>query len=818
MANKELTQEELEQIEKELEAREKEVSNLEKLKKDLENNYSKKEEELEQKEKELETREKEVSNLEKLKKDLENNYSKKENELNALKNDLLTGKTKEISSLDKDIAEKKASLDSTNKNLIKKEEELRSKELSFESELSSYKDNKYQQVEKELIAKIDADIKKIEANYEQFLNSSVSTVNWSKDKLEKAFNELNQEFKSLLESKEAIINERKNDLEKTIELYNEEIKKAETLEQDKAKLSIKERQLARKESNLEKVIYDETKKRYQELQDENDSLKEKAENYRQKYIDITKDYEELRANYTSNDYLDKAQLQTEKERLSKKLEEYAKLYKEYSSDEYNELKSKAQKVDAVETEINRLRQDKLKLENQITLLKNESFNNESLKFQNEQLEARIRVERQMMVELQTEIENLSSRIENKKSGIIAAEAIETPVNDFVVLPKSTKERIDENAWLRNIMESCEKSGFKFSKRLYYSFHTSLKTTDMSPLTVLAGVSGTGKSKLPQLYSKFGGLYFLSVPVKPDWDSPQSLFGYFNSIEKRFDATTLLRALVMFQANKSKSNTKDKIVDLSDRVLIVLLDEMNLAHIEQYFSDLLSKLEERRGQNSDVSFEVDLGAGNDKYSIVLTDNVKWVGTMNEDETTKSLSDKVIDRGNVISFPRPETFQRYNHKNEYVQPAEMLERSVWERWVESKVELTEEEADKYMQIVIEINNALKAVNRALGHRVWQSIENYMMSHPLVKEYSNDKDKRELALSYAFEEALVHKVMPKLRGISTDGVEREECLDKIEELLENNELTIVEDFKHAMESVTGTFIWDSAMYLDDDYKKIN
>lgn len=273
---------------------------------------------------------------------------------------------------------------------------------------------------------------------------------------------------------------------------------------------------------------------------------------------------------------------------------------------------------------------------------------------------------------------------------------------------------------------------------------------------------------------------------------------------------------MFQANKSKSNTKDKIVDLSDRVLIVLLDEMNLAHIEQYFSDLLSKLEERRGQNSDVSFEVDLGAGNDKYSIVLTDNVKWVGTMNEDETTKSLSDKVIDRGNVISFPRPETFQRYNHKNEYVQPAEMLERSVWERWVESKVELTEEEADKYMQIVIEINNALKAVNRALGHRVWQSIENYMMSHPLVKEYSNDKDKRELALSYAFEEALVHKVMPKLRGISTDGVEREECLDKIEELLENNELTIVEDFKHAMESVTGTFIWDSAMYLDDDYKK--
>jgi hypothetical protein len=82
-----------------------------------------------------------------------------------------------------------------------------------------------------------------------------------------------------------------------------------------------------------------------------------------------------------------------------------------------------------------------------------------------------------------------------------------------------------------------------------------------------------------LYSRFGGIYFLSIPVQPDWDSPQSLFGFFNSIEKRFNGPSLLRALVSFQANKFKSSSKDKIYDLSDNVLIVLLDEMNIAHIE-----------------------------------------------------------------------------------------------------------------------------------------------------------------------------------------------------------------------------------------------
>ena len=63
------------------------------------------------------------------------------------------------------------------------------------------------------------------------------------------------------------------------------------------------------------------------------------------------------------------------------------------------------------------------------------------------------------------------------------------------------------------------------------------------MTVLAGVSGTGKSLLPRRYAEAMGLRFLQISVEPRWDSPQDLLGFYNYIEKRYRATDLARALV-----------------------------------------------------------------------------------------------------------------------------------------------------------------------------------------------------------------------------------------------------------------------------------
>ena len=106
-----------------------------------------------------------------------------------------------------------------------------------------------------------------------------------------------------------------------------------------------------------------------------------------------------------------------------------------------------------------------------------------------------------------------------------------------------------------------------------------KTNDISPLVVLAGISGTGKSELPRHYADGMGMHFLLTAVQPRWDSPQDLFGFYNYLEKRYKATELARAMVQFERynqGKWKRPEDCKVDNRSDRMLLVLLDEMNLA--------------------------------------------------------------------------------------------------------------------------------------------------------------------------------------------------------------------------------------------------
>ena len=390
--------------------------------------------------------------------------------------------------------------------------------------------------------------------------------------------------------------------------------------------------------------------------------------------------------------------------------------------------------------------------------------------------------------------------------------IEEPYFDIETMYKPNIT-IDEMQWLEYIIEACARSGMKFNKRLFFAFHTALKTAEYSPLTVLAGVSGTGKSELPRLYTRFGGLYYLPLPVQPDWDSPQSLFGYFNLVDNRFNATPLIRSMVQFQ---QITNERTEATSLKDGVLLVLLDEMNLAHVELYFSELLSKLELRRANPDPVFVDIDLGAGMDKLKVELSRNVLWVGTMNEDETTKSLSDKVIDRGNLISFPRPTTFE--DRKNKTLLPAsKKLPKSVWNSWLEQQVAL-DEEIVKYKVALEEINGYLEVVGRALGHRVWQSIKNYIGHHPLVIVAKRNDDEATLidAIQGAFEEAIVHKVMPKLRGIEVEGTAYTQCLSPIKEKLAEVAPGLVHDFELAISNAYGVFIWRSAKYLENDLQQ--
>lgn len=762
----------------------------------------------------IKEREENIKRAEKYRDELKRDYDNQVKALDELrlrilneKDSAILEKNKKLSKLEfeiSEITEKKNKLDNEFKiSLALQEEKLKTAELKNNAQISL-----------ELSKRYDTYINKLEEENKKIISGMTNFLNWNSQKFTEEFDNLIKQYESMLKSKQMIvenelkiINSAKEELEKKLDDYSD-------IEELKSNLEFKEKKLNKKEEQIEKVVRNMVEDQYKELINESNKYKELYNYYLNNFNQIQKEFELISNKYLDSENLSNIALREQNKKLRRDMEKMVEKYGVYTDESFSEISFRAKKADELERKIREALERESELKLQIEKYKTEERSIDTMKFQIEGYETTIRTERALMAKLREDIENLESRLDNKKLNVIASEAIERPVPDFIGQKLDERDEINEIEWLDNILNKCEESGYKFSKRLLYSFHTSLKTNDMSPLTVLAGVSGTGKSKLPQLYSRFGGIYFLSLPVQPDWDSPQSLFGYFNSIEKRFNATTLLRALVSFQRDKSQSIAKEEILDLSDNLLIVLLDEMNLAHIELYFSDLLSKLEEKRGEDKDIYFEIDLGAGNGKYNVFLTDNVLWVGTMNEDETTKSLSDKVIDRGNVISFPRPVKFEMYKNTT-LANNSAKINKIIWQRWINSKVDLTESQLKEFNDTVVEINKYLKTANRAIGHRVWQSIQDYMMSHPLVNKYFKDEEKLPIALKYAFEEAIVHKVITKLRGIETDGELKEQCLEPIKESLERVTISLSKDFNNALKSITGTFVWDSADYLDVNYE---
>lgn len=151
--------------------------------------------------------------------------------------------------------------------------------------------------------------------------------------------------------------------------------------------------------------------------------------------------------------------------------------------------------------------------------------------------------------LMEELKRLQSSYEREQDREARVRDIEAPYI-HKSLPRA-QEQVSEIQWLDRISTSCTDYGLRFPRRILYAFHTALKTAEWSPITVLSGVSGTGKSELPRLYSHFGGINFLNLSVQPNWDSQESMLGFFNSIDNKFDAQPILRLLAQSQKRKLK---------------------------------------------------------------------------------------------------------------------------------------------------------------------------------------------------------------------------------------------------------------------------
>ena len=631
-------------------------------------------------------------------------------------------------------------------------------------------------------------------------------ISFHEEETKKEIEKLNKQIEELKETKNS-----KEDL----------LKKESVLELKEKELNEKEENIRNREENINEVTKEAREEEKRRREEEISGLEKELRDLNEKNIDAKNEIRRLE-NLNADSF--------SKEELNDRIGELEKIKGDLEAKllgkgnlQADEIKTLKGKIETLEKEHTKVTQENIELYN-----KNIDF----IKYKD-----KLEVVERALPELERSKESLIALLEKRedeiselKSRQMSEEAKKETIEQayFIIEEKEDKETeeiTDEIKWLNKIKNSFKEVGFKFSDRLLYAFHTSLKVGDWNPLTVLAGVSGTGKSELPRLYSRYGGLNFLPLAVQSNWDSPYSLFGYYNSLEGKFNATSLLK--VLYQAQEDAKNS------ISDYLTIVLLDEMNLAHVELYFSELLSKLELLRG-SEDVKLEIDI-AEKSPYEIKLNKNVIWVGTMNEDETTKSLSDKVIDRSNLINFPRPNKFISRNELKE-LKEAPKLKRELWESWKWNNVKnmLMQNETTKEENIKIitdfekkidvlkgkmeEINGYLKFSGRAIGHRVWQSIENYIRNYPLVLESIRKRNSEELekAIQIAFEDALVQKLMPKLKGLETEGLVREKCLNDISSKIQTYANGIASDFDNSLNNPYGVFVWNSSEYLLDKNDK--
>ena len=362
----------------------------------------------------------------------------------------------------------------------------------------------------------------------------------------------------------------------------------------------------------------------------------------------------------------------------------------------------------------------------------------------------------------------------------------------------------EQEMLKKTSNYIKSQNLYFPERVINAFHTALKINDISPLVVLAGISGTGKSELPRRYAEGMGIHTVILAVQPRWDSPQDLFGFYNYLEERYKATELARAMVQFELyNRDQWQIPvgwDH--DRSDRMLLVLLDEMNLARVEYYFSEFLSRLETRRGidltnpeerAKAEISLEMgSLAEGEKPIRLFPGQNVLFSGTMNEDETTQALSDKVLDRSCVLRFGRPKRISALENVKSIPPTASGLTFEQWRSFL--AYDLPSQEKDKVNSWINKLNDAMEKLNRPFGHRVAQAIQRYVANYP------NWIPNR---VSLAMADQIEQRIMPKLRGIEIG--EAEQPLKEIHTVIKDcGDEPLLAAFKQGAQSQQQVFIW--------------
>lgn len=571
--------------------------------------------------------------------------------------------------------------------------------------------------------------------------------------------------------KEVETEEVENEIEKICDEVDKmmELKiKREELEATTKKIIFREQMLKRKENNV--------KEKEQMLQEELDKLEDERKKLREEKIEIQKECEES-ANFIVED------VKQRNRELSKRVSELSKIELEYNTIKA-ELDDKNKLVNELNAELYECKVKLKKLEentnlDNIELMKQKAervtqleTENRSIKKVNEDLiEKNNRLELKLgeVNALKSSNEILVNRLNRSDAYIKYLKKLESSkgtgddtsqiiFNEII----EKQEEMDKNTqgvpyfgdekFINDFIQYCKNIGYIYEKDLVRSFLCSLRS---SKLTILKGYSGTGKSSLPLLFSKYLKGECVVIPIQPNWRTKQDIIGFYNYFTNKFIPTELTQTLI--RANVSK-----------DRIFIVVLDEMNLARVEYYFSEFNSKL----WMDADKR-KIELFDGVTEYSgkvsnyitdnkIQIPENVFFVGTINEDDSVSPISDKIFDRAQVVEFmelPSSNSVGNLELANENIDASKYTKYSNFMR--------RDEDTNVDMSIIDEVNKFVKEnFNKVIGYRSLKQVEEFIKNFKLSG--GNEID--------GIDMQLVSKFIPKLKFLYSD-----EQIDNLEILNE-------------------------------------
>jgi len=289
-------------------------------------------------------------------------------------------------------------------------------------------------------------------------------------------------------------------------------------------------------------------------------------------------------------------------------------------------------------------------------------------------------------------------------------------------------------------------GFNYDGSLIENFYLGLKS---KPFVILAGTSGTGKTRLVRLFAEAINAEYKLISVRPDWSDSSDLLGHVD-LNQKFVPGAIINFVKQAELNPAKP-------------YLLCLDEMNLARVEYYMSDILSTIETRRHEGGMIVTDpIDVTYGNDSAAagrygkLILPGNLYIIGTVNMDETTFPFSKKVLDRANTIEFSYVDLLSMPSFSTATADKITATNEFLVSKYITlNDCNATDREyIGSVCTTLSRINGILEIANAHIGYRVRDEIVFYML---------NNRETDLLDDKVAFDNQIMQKILPRIQGSS-------------------------------------------------------